>query len=91
MIKIDCEDGVRPSDFDEADQMLIAMIALRLEYAKDVFSQQNHVVERSNDEYEIFTLRDRDRGIECVYRIDSCDESITLRKLTKKKGGGGRF
>ena len=88
MIKIDCDDGVRPSDFDEADQMLIAMIALRLEYAKDVFSQQNHVVERSNDEYEIFTLRDHDRGIECVYHIDTCDESITLRKLRK---GGGRF
>lgn len=86
MIKINCDDGVRLAHFDKADQLLITMISLKLEFAKDVFSQQNHVVERSDDEYEIFTLRDRDRGIECIYSIDTCDESITLRKV-----GGGRF
>ena len=86
MIKIDCDDGIQLSDFDKADQSLIMMIALQVENAKDVFSQQNHVFGWIDDQYETLRLRDHDRGIECVYHIDTCDESITLQKL-----GGGRF
>ena len=81
-INIDCDDGVQVSDFDHDDQQLITMIAMRVEYAKDVFSEQNRVVSWTDGQNEILRLRDENRNIECIYHTGEYIESITLRRVT---------
>ena len=80
-ISIDCEDGVRLSDFDHDDQQLIMMLVQRVENAKDVFSQQSHVVAWSDGWSDMYRLRDENSNIECIYRVTEYAESITLRKV----------